>query len=296
MDRKKKWLIIQSDLEYGPYGTDNSQFLRECYSIKYALEQNGYEADIWGYRHSNFNNKPNFNDYDYLFMEEQYEFDWIPWNEIGNSSAVKLQLMGDIHVHKSYLQWTHLFDIICHPIKSMIPDFQKQFPTKKHIWYPSAMDGRYYYKRDLMKIYNIIWMGSKTRKYVKQLMDDVGLIQMLRAGQAYIDTLARTKVALNTRSANDLNYKNHEIVGVGTCLVTNYDPAFEEMGYKNNVNCLFYKNYNECVDMINYALSDDNWIRLGEEGYKISRDQTYESRFTRVKKILNGELEGVDYA
>lgn len=293
---KAKWLVIQSNKQYGPYGDEDCEFLRECFSIQYALQQNGYDADIWGLRHENFNSTPNFNKYDYIFMEEQYEFDWIPWNEIANSKATKLQLVGDIHVHRTYLQWTDLFDIICHPIKDRINGFINQFPTKKHIWYPSAMDGRYYYKRDLPKKYNVVWMGSKTRKYVQDLKKDIGLIQMLRAGQSYIDTLASSKVALNSRSADDLNYKNYEINGVGTAVICDYDSAYEELGYKHNINCLFFKNYEECLENIRYALSDNNWVRLGEEGYKESRNHTYEKRFERVKKILEGKIEGIDYA
>lgn len=293
---KEKWLIIQANVTYGPYGNDNCEFLRECFSIKYALEQNGYEADIWGLRHSNYNEKPDFNKYDYIFMEEQYEFDWIPWGEVASSKATKLQLVGDIHVHQTYLQWTHLFDIICHPIKARIENFQKQFPDKKHIWYPSAMDGRYYFKRDIEKKYNVVWLGSKTRKYVLDLNREIGLHYMLRAGQSYIDTLASSKVALNSRGADDLNYKNYEITGVGTAVVCDYDSAYEELGYKHDVNCLFFRNYNECRDAIQYALSDNNWVRLGEEGYKESRNHTYEKRFERVKRILNNEIEGIDYA
>lgn len=291
----KKWLVIQSNKKIGPYGDKDCEFLRECFSLQYAIQQNGDIADIWGLRHDGYENKPDFNSYDYIYMEEQYEFDWIPWDEIGKSNAVKMQLCGDIHIHKTYYEWAHLFDIIMHPYKEALEDGQRLFPTKKNIWFPSAMDGRYYTKKDLPRTFNAIWLGTKTRKYVEQLMVDVGLVVGLRAGWDYINTLASSKVALNSRGYKDINYKNFEITGVGTCLVGDYDDSLVELGFIDGVNCYMFHNYDECVYKIREALSNDNWIRIGEKGYKLSREHTYENRIKRLKEILDGKKEGVDY-
>ena len=286
--KNSKWLIVQANKKFGPYGEDNCEFLRECFSIKYALEQNGQTADIWGKDHNSFTLDINFDYYDYIFMEEQYDFDWIPFDKIGKSKAIKLQLMADIHVHETYLQWTPLFDIILHPIKQLIPKFVKMFPDKQHIWYPSSMDSRYYNTdySSYDKKYNAIWMGSPTRKYVQELKRDIGLVQMLRAGQEYINTIAQAKVALNTRGSIDLNYKNYEITGLGTCLVTDYDDAFVELGFEDGVNCYFYKDYNECLYKIKLALSDDNYKRIGHNGFEFSKTQNYTERFKRLIRIM----------
>jgi len=281
--KKNKWLVVQSNLEYGPYGSENCEFLRECYSLKYALEQNGQEADIWGFRHKDFTHDIDFNKYDYIFLEEQYEFDWIPFERIGKSSAVKIQLVGDIHVHQTFLKWSHLFDVLLHPIRHWIPRFEQMFPTKKHIWYPSAFDNRYYFHRNLPKIYDVIWMGSPTRRYIKELQRDVGLIQMLKGGQGYIDALAQAKVVVNSRSSEDVSYKNYETIGVGSCLVTYYDSMLIDLGFVDGINCYMYKNYDEFVFKIRQALEDYNWSIVGGNGYYLSKTNDY---ISRIKQLL----------
>jgi hypothetical protein len=290
----KKWLILQADREFGPYGPETSHFLRECFSLKYAIEANGDVADIWGLRHSNFNEKPNFNGYDYIFVEEQYEFDWIPWEEIGKTKAITMQLAGEIHVHQQFYQWTDLFDIVLHPFKKILFDTMPKYPNKKHIWYPSAMDGRYYTLKNLPKVYDVIWMGTHTREYIQDLVRDVGLVNIMKGGWGYINTLASAKVALNRRQNIDINYKAFEITGVGTCLVSDYDEQYEEMGFKDGVNCYFYKNYSECVDKIRFAL-DNNYEDVGIKGYELSRKHTYEERIKRLKRILNNEIGGINF-
>jgi spore maturation protein CgeB len=151
------------------------------------------------------------------------------------------------------------------------------------------MDGRYYnidYSNNDKK-YNIIWMGSPTRKYVQELKRDIGLIQMMKAGQGYINTIAQAKVALNSRGSIDLNYKNYEITGLGTCLVTDYDDAFVELGFKDGVNCYFYRDYNECLYKIKLALTGDNYKVIGHNGFEFSKTQNYVERFKRLLKIMD---------
>lgn len=294
-----KWLLVHSAMEYGPYGKTPQGFLRECFTIKYALEQNGQEADYWGLRHNNYDNPPDFNSYDYILMLENYEFDWIPWNKIKESKAIKLQWWADIHVHKTYLQWVDLFDIILNPIKQLVLPYKEQFPNQKHIWFPSAMDGRYYnianVKNKTHKTYDVVWLGTCSRPYVQELKKEVGLYNKLRSGWDYINTIADSKVALNRRGSIDLNYKNYEITGLGTCLVTDYDPAYEELGFIDDVNCYFYKNYDECLFKIRKALKDYNWLRLGAEGYTLSRRHTWEKRIERLLKIIQNNDDGYNF-
>lgn len=296
---KEKWLVIQSNLIYGPYGNTNCEFLRECYSLQNALERNGYEADIWGLRHKNYQEKPNFNDYDYIFMEEQYEFNWIPWEEIGNSRATKLILCADIHVHQEYYNFIPYFDIIMFPYKESLFEAQVKYPDKKCIWFPSAADDRYYFWKGntdaRFKKYDVIWLGSPTRKYVEELKKDVGLVQMLKSGEEYIETIASTKVMLNTRSKKDINYKVFEGSMLGICCVTDYDELYEELGYIDDVNCYFYKDYDECLYKIKKALTNLNWLRVGGEVLYHGKKQSYFERIKRLKRILNNEIEGINY-
>lgn len=281
--KKNKWLVVQSNLEYGPYGPENCEFLRECYSLKYALEQNGQEADIWGVRHKDLSPDIDFDSYDYILFAEQYEFEWVPLGDIRRSKAKKLIWVADIHVHKTYYTLIPMFDYILHPIRALIPEISKMFPEQKHIWFPSSFDSRYYFQRNLPKIYDVIWMGSHTRKYIKELQRDVGLIQMLKGGQGYIDALAQAKVVVNSRGSIDVSYKNFETIGVGSCLVTYYDEALVALGFVDGINCYMYKNYDEFVFKIRQALEDYNWSIVGGNGYYLSKTNDY---ISRIKQLL----------
>ena len=66
-----KILIIQSGGEHN--GTTHfckNDYLRECLSLQYAFQQNGWSADVWGIRHNNFQYVPDFNSYDYILNLE----------------------------------------------------------------------------------------------------------------------------------------------------------------------------------------------------------------------------------
>ena len=127
------------------------------------------------------------------------------------------------------------------------------------------------------------WMGSHTRKYIKELQRDVGLVQMLNGGQGYIDALAQAKVVVNSRGSIDVSYKNFETTGVGSCLVTYYDEALVALGFVDGINCYMYKNYDEFVFKIRQALEDYNWSIVGGNGYYLSKTNDY---ISRIKQLL----------
>lgn len=293
----KRWLVIQSNRDIGPYGSDNSEFLRECWSLKYAIEQSGDVADVWGLRHKNFENLPKFNDYDYIFVDEQYEFNWIPWQQIKDSSAYAMHRWTDINCHKMYHDHADCFELILSPSKLIIPELQEMYPNKKIVWFPSCMDGRYFKPMNLEKIHDAIWLGSNSRKYTAQLEQEIGLKRGMAAGWTYIETLASTKVFVNSRGLGygDIPYKNFECIGVGTCVACDYDESYEELGFIDDVNCYFFNDYEECKAKVLYALSSGNWKRIGEEGLLLAPLHTFESRIVRLKKILDGKIVGINF-
>jgi hypothetical protein len=295
---KKKWIIIQSNRKIGPYGTDDCEFLRECWSLKYAIEQNGDIADVWGLRHDNFSILPTFNDYDYIFVEEQWEFGWVPWQQIKESSAYRIHRWTDINVHPhDYFRHADCFDMILSPSKLVIPELQSRFLESRIVWFPSCMDDRYFKPLNLERVHDVIWLGSHTRKYTAQLEQEIGLRRGMKAGWEYIKELASTKVFLNSREwgRGDIPYKNFEAIGVGTCVVCDYDESYEELGFRNDINCYFFKSYEECKDKILYALSHKRWNRIGQAGLKLAPLHSFTSRILRLKNILDGRIEGINF-
>lgn len=280
-----KWLILQSAGHHdGTDGWTKNDHMRECFAIKYALEQNGQVCDIWGKRHINYFNAPDYNTYDYVLLLENYEMDWVPALS-AMTKPIKLQWIIDLHCNgEQYVQFSHQCDIILHSTKSLIPAYQQLVPTKRHIWFPNGVDSLNipYYQKP--KEYDVLFVGSLLNR--GSLLYHLNIPHIFATGQDMIDNIAKTRVHFNKPISVDLNYRNFETIGIGTCLLTQDLPELRELGFKDTENCLLYSTLDDCRQKLRYALTDDNYIRIAKGGYEFSKTQTYVKRVEQLLKDL----------
>uniref|UniRef100_A0A6C0EJD7 Spore protein YkvP/CgeB glycosyl transferase-like domain-containing protein n=1 Tax=viral metagenome TaxID=1070528 RepID=A0A6C0EJD7_9ZZZZ len=274
-----------------------NDYLRECLSLKYAFEQNGWIADIWGKRHENFDNPPDFNSYDYLLNLENYEMEWLPdFTKI--TKPIKMQWIIDLHCQSPmvYARTSCYMDIILHATKSLIDGYKQHIPNIPHIWFPPAIDERYFKNYNLEKNENIVFVGNVINRggYINRLTDDVNLKYCMKTGKEMLDIISKSKIHFNkSMSPHGCNYRNLETIGLGTCLLADYKPEICEMGFKNGVNCLLYKDYNDCLKKYNYAMTKNrfnkyNYETIAEEGMKLALQHTYTKRVeTLINDITN---------
>lgn len=276
-------LIIQSNGEH-----DENRFLRECFSIQYAFQFLGHEADVWGKNHNT--PTPDFDSYDLIFTIENYDFTWLP--DLSQFKPMKLQWIIDLHCNESmhYSKYAKSADVILHSTRSLIDRFQSKFcPDKRNIWFPNAVDSRYFNgaaKRN--KVEDVVFVGSVLKErqgFIDRLKGDVGLRQYKVLGHEMIDKVAGAKIHFNKNIKCDVNYRTFETIALGTCLVTNFNSEMLDLGFIHGVNCYMYNNYNEAVDCIKRALAGE-YIEVAAKGFSLSLTNTYIDRVRELLRIL----------
>lgn len=288
-------LIIQSAGEHDGVRDKwaPNHYLRECLSLQHALNTTGHKADVWGKRHKNFKEHIDFNAYDVLICIENYEGGWLPdFSKL--RKPLKIQWCIDLHCGGRGIcqQISKDMDIILHSTESLIKGYRKQFPKQKHIWFPNAFDSRYFKPLNLKRDIEIGFVGTagirpERKQWINNLKKDVGLNSCFATGEDMIERISRMKIHFNKSISVDVNYRNFETIALGTCLLTNYLPELEKLGFKDNVNCLFYMSYDECIEKIKKSLKENSWREMGEESLKLSEQHTY---IQRVENILLKEL------
>jgi len=285
-----KILIIQAAGEHdGSTHLFKNDYLRECLSLQYAFQENGWEADVWGLRHKNFLSPPDFNSYDFILNLENYEMNWLP--DLSKvHKPLKMQWIIDLHCQHSsrYARISAGMDIILHATESlMLPYKDRFFPNKEHIWFPPAIDDRYFKDYGMEKTKDLVFVGSILNRgdYVQKLHNQVGLQYFMQTGKEMLDLISSSKVHFNkTMSPHGTNYRNLETIGLGTCLLADDKPEVRKLGFVDGVNCLLYKNYDECLRKYNEAISSGRWKTIGEKGLELSKRHSYTAR---VKELID---------
>lgn len=290
-----KWLIIQSDGEHkGQDGWDRNDMLRECFAIRHALLCNGDQADIWGKGHDNYATPPNFYDYDGILTIENYGLEWLP-DISGCWNALRFYWLIDAHWQRinTFDNIIPKYDIVLHSTRRYIPMYMERFPKQKHVYFPNGVDDRYF-NRDLWPKHDrhtdLIFIGGKAQPRAAAIDQMVQECHMSYGygitGQSYIDAILKAKMQFNKGLHGDINYRNWETIGLGACLLTEFDPEMELLGFKHDVNCLFYQSIGEAVGLAKGYLRCDEWKRIAEAGYQLSLEHSYTKRLRKALPTL----------
>lgn len=286
-----KWLVIQSDGEHkGQDGWEPNWMMRECYAIQTALNVFGDKAETWGLRHANYATPPDIYSYDGIFTIENYELGWLPdvskcWR------ALRVYWLIDAHWQpvETFASVIPQYDVVLHSTRSFIEPYRQRFPNQKHLYFPNGVDDRFfdqsrYDTRPHSR--NIIFIGGKAApraEAIDRMVKDCGMVYAYGVtGMAYIRAVLNAKIQFNKGLNGDINYRNWETVGLGTCLLTEYDPEMEALGFKHDVNCLFYRTLDEAVELANTYALNGQWERIAQTGYRLSSRHSYKRRIAEI--------------
>lgn len=286
----KKILIIQSAGMHDGKRTKycKNDHLRECLSLQRAFQNNNWDATVWGLRHKNFTQNIDFNSYDYILTLENYEMKWLPdFSKI--TKPIKMQWIIDLHVQKPevYGKITNYMDIVLHSTKSLMINYGKKYPKQKHLWFPNGYDDAYFKNLNMEKTRNVIFIGNVcNRRNMLLYMKEKHKMNCFNiTGIEMINMINKSKVHFNKSVSMDVNYRNFETMGCGTCLLTNHLEELEELGFIDGVNCFMYKNdANDLDNKVKLAL--ENWEKVGTEGEKFVKKHTYTNRVKDLIKKL----------
>jgi spore maturation protein CgeB len=266
------FLLIQ---ENGRHAANRN--FRECFSLQRSLKALKQNCDVWGLGHSNYEQYPDFSNYDVIVNLENYDEDgWVP--DLSEVSCKKYLWSIDAHVRglapykKEFRRGNY----------TKILQSTLQLVDEDSVWFPNAYDDTLIKPLDVDKVYDVGFCGNvNNREFLLSelstnfnLKKDIFVIgdEMVRAINSY-------KVHFNCNIGIDINYRSFETIGCKTALVTNYNQAYEELGFVHGTNCMMYNTVSELRDSINTLLEDNTLLqKVTCGGYELAKQHTYLKR------------------
>lgn len=277
-----KFLIIQENGRH-----EISKHLRECNSMQRALIFHGQQCDVWGLGHDNFNTIPEYENYDVIINLENYDTGWMP-NLSHVTNPVKFLWAIDSHVRGHDYYASVFKDGKYHYILQAT----KQFCDKNSLWFPNCYDDDFLKPNEAKKEFLVGFCGNYVNR--KPIFDYVGQHVPLKLdinirGIDMINAINSYFIQFNKNISVDVNYRNFETMGCGTCLLTDYNSQYEELGFKPNKNVFVYNTLQEAIDIINTLKNSPDTIQaVSREGLEFCRNKhTFKSRAKSLIKFLN---------
>lgn len=276
-----KFLIIQENGRH-----EISKHLRECNSLQRALLYHGVLCDVWGLGHDNYDKKPDFNSYSVIINLENYDTGWVPDLSTFNK-PLKLVWAIDSHCQgKDYYS-----NIFYRGKYHKVLEATKYYVDKDRVWFPNCYDSDFITPiSGIEKNILVGFCGNYCNRkplfnYISSNIPGFSLDMDVR-GFNMIKTINSYKISLNKNIHNDINYRNFESLGCGTCLLTNYDDQYKELGFKEEEHFLTYRSKEEAVEKINYLKNNEDVIKkLSIQGNEfVSKKHTFKNR---AKSLIN---------
>ena len=275
-----KTIIIQEHSRH----KENVEY-RECMSLKRAFEFHGHEASVWGLGHNNYQDTPDWNSYDLIINIENYdETGWVP--DLNSVKTTKFIWAIDAHCKglNSYLE------TFTNGKYDLILQSTPEFLTDNSVWFPNCYDDDMIKPLSVEKEYNVGFCGNiNNRGYLIDSIDKQFGIRkdIFVLGDSMVRSINSYRIHFNANISIDINYRNFETIGCGTCLLTSYNRHYEMLGLRDKVNCLIYSTENEMLEKIETALNEDDFRKSLEiSALELAKYHTYKNRIKIIEEIL----------
>ena len=277
-----KFLIIQENGRH-----EVSKHLRECNSMQRALRFHNQECDVWGLGHDNFHTVPDYNNYDVIINLENYDTGWMPSLSYV-TRPLKFLWAIDSHVrgHDYYRS------VYCEGKYNYILQSTKNFLDSNSLWFPNCYDDEYIKPNNTEKKHLVGFCGNFVNR--KPLFDYIGSMVKLQLdinvrGIDMINAINSYKIQLNKNISVDVNYRNFETMGCNTCLLTDLNDQYSELGFKDGENVFLYRSAEAAIETIQYlATHPVKLSRVAEAGYQFCKQKhTFKKRAGSLIKFIN---------
>lgn len=275
-----KILIIQENGRH-----EKNRHFRECFSLQRSFIKLGFDATVWGLNHENFQDEINFESFDLIINLENYdETNWVP--DLSQINTKKFLWSIDAHVRGEQIYNNEFvrggYNILLHSTKDYVN-------SKNKVWFPNCYDNTLVYPIETPKSCDVGFCGSLLNRsdYIKVLSENFNFkFDNFVIGEDMVKTINSYMIHWNKNISNDINYRSFETIGCGIPLVTNYNYQYEELGFIDNVNVMFYNNLEEMLLKIRKLLGDDelrNNISLS--GLELAKKHTYDERASKIVSL-----------
>jgi hypothetical protein len=273
-------LIIQENGHH-----EKNRNFRECFCLKRGFEYHGATVEIWGKGHDDFEPNPDQRMYDQYFSHFDLVFaienwDWMP--DINRIHTNKFIWAIDAHCKGPSVYEQYGFDKVLHAS----PIF-----AKDGCWIPNCYDDTLIKPLTQEKIHDIGFCGNVLNRgdFIGHLMRNYQMrFDEMVIGQDMVEAVNSYKIHWNVNISVDINYRNFETMGCGTCLLTSFNEHYKTLGFKSEENCLIWKDISQMHDLITRALDDDDWRKnISKNGYElVVNNHTYKHRAQTILELM----------
>ena len=265
-------LIIQENGRH-----DGNRNFRECFCAQRAFIHHGHAATVWGLGHSNYEERPDYQSYDLIINLENYdETGWVP--NLSEVQAKKFLWSIDAHVKgiECYLKTAQEgnYDLIL----QATPEFVGQGST----WFPNCYDDELIKPNGCEKTHDIGFCGNIVNRgqLINLLKQELNLkLDEFVIGDKMVEAINSYKIHWNANICIDINYRNFETLGCGTCLLTSNSAHYASLGMVDGKNCLTYNNVEEMLEKARFALGNEAFIAsISNNGLVLAQEHTYKKR------------------
>lgn len=282
-----KVLLIQENGRH-----DANKQYRECLSLQKAFISMGWVADVWGLNHESWPTFPSFNEYDVIFnLENHDDIGWVPdFSKI--TKPFKILWAIDAHSRSIY---PYEYEFKRGKYNLLLHSTLDYVDNKNRIWFPNTFDNTLIFPLNKEKTYDVGFCGDRSNRgdYIDLLQDQKEFTfksDIFVIGDAMVEAINSYNIHFNKNWGNDINYRSFETIACKTPLFTNYNYQYDLLGFKDNINCVFYKSKEDLIDKIKYYLNNkDKLSIIGENGFILSKKHNYNERVKNLLMFLKNQ-------
>ena len=243
-----------------------------------------------------------FGKFDYHFWVDWGE-DALPWKEwsIPNDGGKTIYVASDTHLDNGYrLKKAKQFDFAF---------FNQKDAAEKNdtIWLPHAAEPQAYPKIEIIKKYDVCFIGhiQNTQNYndmnrtdaLDRLFREVPNFYYGSRHPAFPEKnlfedaarkFSQSRIVFNISIKDDINMRVFETLSTGSFLLTNWIPTLGDL-FEDGKHLVTYKSYDEMVKKAKYYLEhEDEREKIAQAGYEefISK-HTYKHRIEKIFQIVD---------
>lgn len=266
---------------------DKNRLFRECFCLQRAFKYHEHECDVWGLGHSDYEYGiiPDWNNYDLIINAEQYdECGWVP--RLDKIKTKKFLWSIDAHCKgiQSYLKIAHEGNY------DLILQSTPEFIIMDSIWLPNCYDDTLIFHKHLEKKYDVGFCGNIINRasYLSTLQSNFNFkLDEFIIGDDMVNAINSYKIHFNANISIDINYRNFETIGCGTCLLTSYNKHYEKLGLVDMENCLIYSSQEDMIEKIKLLLNNDDLLEnISRAGLELASNHTYKKRAKQILEMI----------
>jgi spore maturation protein CgeB len=159
-------------------------------------------------------------------------------------------------------------------------------------WLPNCYDDTIIKPLNTEKVHDIGFCGNVANRQQRIDIMKANLLDFkfdnFIIGNAMVEAINSYKIHWNANISFDINYRNFETMGCATALLTSDHKYYNDLGFKDCVNCITYNNTYDMVEKARVLLSNEDWLNnIAKEGYNlVINNHTYKNRAKQILEMI----------